>query len=222
MYRHGSCSYSNPFCICYRSTIDSDILDDSEDEFEGQYDESNNIIAELDRHRGGGNKIESTKEFKRALNEAVEQERQRILQDEMDRIYVEAKQNVDEQMESERVKVKPQNTRKSTRNIKKDHHQPAPPPPSDDFLMPYNDNDEEFIEEDETVMDTGDAQDLNDSPNEIYLVDSDLDFEIAKTEPQSPSASQSYMVLESGDIALAEDVDFYQGDGQSDDDSQTG
>lgn len=195
-------------------------MDESEDEFEGQYDESNNIIAELDKHRSGGNKIASTKEFKRALNEAVEQERQRMLQDEMDRIYGEAKQNVDEQLESERVKLKAQTPRKSTRNIKKDHQQP--PPQAEEFLISYNDNDDEFIEEDETLMDTGDAPDLNDNANEIYLVDSDLDFEIAKTEPQSPNASQSYMVLESGDVALAEDVDFYQGDDQSDDDSQTG
>lgn len=193
-------------------------MDDSEDEFEAQYDESNNIIGELDRHRDNVKHITSTKEFRKALVEAVQQEKQRLLQDEMERIYIEAKQNVDEQIESERAKIKMQNTRKSTRNVKKEHEQP--PQQSEEFLLGYND--EEFVEDDELLMDNIDAQETNDKDNEIYLVDTDLDFEVGKTEPQSPSASQSYMVLESGDVALTEDVDFYQGDIQSEDDNQNG
>lgn len=188
--------------------LESDVLDDSEDEFEDQYRESHNLIANLEKQRM--QKFKETASFREALEEAVNQEKERLIQDEMERIYDEAKQSIQEQLESETFASK--ETRRTTTKATKANQKTT-----QEIVIRYN---EEFIDEDEfNPLETiEDAQENND----MFMIDSEPEFHEMKYEPRSPNHRQNYMVLDSGDVALSEDIDYYPTEMMSEDDALNG
>lgn len=190
---------------------ESNVLDDSEDEYEGQYEESHSIIASLDKQRNQN--FTETPAFREALDEAVNQERQRLVHDEMERIYNEAKQNVEEQLESEVGSVK--------KDCSTSRTNPTARKANNEIMIRYSDDfaDAEFNEVES--MEGEMEPDLNE-PTDMFIIDNESEFHEMKYEPPSPINRQNYMVLESGDVALTDGNEYYSADMVSEDDLQNG
>lgn len=197
---------------------DSHVFDDSDDEFEDQYEESNRIIADLDKRNLRN--IRSSENFKKALATSVAKERQRILQDEMERIYAEAKQLADEQLqqENEQIIVKPE-----IRRVRKELRRKITS--DDELIVRFNDemDDDDDEDDEENVIVHNDSHETE-QDDDLYFVENENTFEVTKFEPRSPSGSQNYTVLDSGDVALSESVDYYEDENEMmmEEDSQHG
>lgn len=189
------------------------MFDDSDDEFEEEYVESNRILADFDKTKSSsepGTDITETETFKQALADAIDLVKEQIIQTETDRIYKEAKDNYEQSAKDNQAKV-------TTINVKSRN---AKGRPGDEFIVQYNASEDEFVEEEEMLLDSIEPndEDANEDSHMIFVEEQEEQFE-PKFVPVKET--KSYMVLESGDVALSEDIDYYEGDMSLDEDNQS-
>lgn len=138
----------------------------------------------------------------------------------MERVYAEAKQLADEQLRNENdqnnVELEVRRERKELRRkIATD----------DELIVRFNDDMDDEEDDEDALLMHNDSHDIDMQDDDLYFVENESTFEVTKFEPRSPaSGSQSYTVLDSGDVALSESVDYYDDENEMlmEEDSQHG